>query len=92
MKIKDLYWSKFIDEIEKKGYEYTYNDDNGIYYIPELNIIIKKWNGKISIARSCNMDDKTLFKLIRFINESETYWFEIIEESREEHEQENEKN
>ena len=50
MKIKQMYLEDFIKECEKLGFKVEYNDDTGLYYIPDIDLIIKSWNNKIEIG------------------------------------------
>lgn len=80
MKIKELYLDDFIKEINKAGYEIVYNDENGIYHIKDLNLIIKKWNRKIQIAKSSEMTDEILTKIIKLLGNS--YCIEYEEKTK----------
>lgn len=50
MKIRQMYLEDFIKECEKLGFNVNYNDETGIYSIPEIDLKIKKWNNKIEVG------------------------------------------
>ena len=80
MKIKKMYLEDFIKECEKLGFKVEYNDETGIYNIPEINIRIKSWNNKIEVGTNFNNDDLNNFlKLYKEVQ----YYIELDGESNE---------
>lgn len=80
MKIKQMYLEDFIKECEKLGFKVEYNDETGIYNIPELNIRIKKWNGKIETGADYRIDN--LIKFLNLYQECRYYIvFEVISDN-----------
>ena len=76
MKIKKMYLEDFIKECEKLNFEVKYNDETGIYYIPALDISIRKWNNKIVVGTDFGTDELNNFlKLYKEVQ----YYIELDE-------------
>lgn len=77
MKIKKMYLEDFIKECEKLNFTVVYNDNTGIYFIPEINIRIKKWNNKIVVGDDFRTDELNnflkLYKEVQYYIELEDY-------------------
>ena len=76
MKIKKMYLEDFIKECEKLGFKVEYNDEFGLYFIPEINIRIKKWNNKIDIGT--NFRNNELNNFLKLYKEVQ-YYIELDE-------------
>lgn len=61
MKIKKMYLEDFIKECEKLNFTVIYNDETGIFYIPNLDIRIRKWNNKIVVGTDFGTDELNNF-------------------------------
>ena len=80
MKIRKMYLEDFIKECEKLGFKVEYNDETGIYTIPEINIRIKKWNNKIVVGTDFGTDELNNFlKLYKEVQ----YYIELDDENNE---------
>ncbi len=76
MKIRNMYLEDFIKECEKLRFHVDYNDEFGIYFIPEINIRIKKWNNKIDVGTNFrNNELKNFLKLYKEVQ----YYIELDE-------------
>ena len=80
MKIKKMYLEDFIKECEKLNFTVAYNDETGIYHIPEINIRIKSWNNKIEVGTDFRNNELNNFlKLYKEVQ----YYIELDDDSDE---------
>ena len=76
MKIKKMYLEDFIKECEKLNFTVAYNDETGVFYIPNLDIRIRKWNNKIVVGDDFGTDELNNFlKLYKEVQ----YYIELDE-------------
>lgn len=77
MKIKKMYLEDFIKECEKLNFTIVYNDNTGIFYIPNLDIRIRKWNNKIVVGDDFGTDELNnflkLYKEVQYYIELDDY-------------------
>lgn len=76
MKIKQMYLEDAINTCKKLGFNAYYSDETGIYSIPDINIKIKKWNGKIELGEKFYTHNLNKFMLLY---EQIRYWVELEE-------------
>ena len=81
MKIKKMYLEDFIKECDKLNFTVIYNDETGIFYIPNLNIRIRKWNNKIVVGTDFFGTDE-LNNFLKLYKEVQ-YYIELDDESNE---------
>ena len=82
MKINKLYLQDVLDKYEEiAGKPAEYCDDTGLYYLKEMNLIIKSWNLKLELNGGiCNPKKiKNIFKLAQEMKYSS--WLDFEEES-----------
>ncbi len=81
MKINKLYVQDVLNKyFEVTGHEAIYNDENGIWFLEEINCIIKSWNYKFELNGGIKNPVK-FRKLVRLIQELKYYdWIDFEEE------------
>lgn len=90
MKIDKLYLKDVLEKYEEvTGKPAEYDDDTGLYYLEEINCIIKSWNCKLELNGSFN--NQEIFRdLIKFVKSLNYYnWVEFEEKENEKQNDEN---